>query len=223
MASLEPESIDVVFTSPPYNRADMKGGHANLAGGYATYTDDMSHADYVGWQQAVLRSCWDLLSENGAIFYNHKPRVQNGELWLPLELNPGLPLRQIIVWDYVVGINWTPTHFMPLHEWVMLIAKPGFGLISRSASTAGDVWRIRVEVPNSGRPKHPAAFPLDLPQTALSAIPAGTVLDPFVGSGTTLLAAKNLGWKAIGIEMDEQYCEIAARRLAQDSLFGVAA
>jgi site-specific DNA-methyltransferase (adenine-specific) len=52
----------------------------------------------------------------------------------------------------------------------------------------------------------------------LSAAKASSVLDPFVGSGTTLVAAKSLGMRAVGIDIDERYCEIAARRCAQGVL-----
>ena len=65
-------------------------------------------------------------------------------------------------------------------------------------------------------PEHPSPKPIDAMMWILSRLPEGAVIDPFMGSGTTLRAAKDLGRKAIGIEIEEKYCEIAARRMEQD-------
>jgi len=213
LPTLEP--VDVVFTSPPYNRGDMSGGLANLSGGYEDHSDVMDPADYEAWQKRFLLAAWAKLTEDGAIFYNHSPRVQDGEAWLPLTLNPGLPLRQIIVWDRSIGANWSPSFFLPIHEWIMLFAKPGFRLSSRSASNAGDVWHVP---PERDRIGHPAPFPVKLPTIPLAAIAPGVVLDPFMGSGSTLRAAKDCGHRAIGVDVTERYCEIAAKRMAQEVL-----
>ena len=71
----------------------------------------------------------------------------------------------------------------------------------------------------SGGP-HPTTKPLPLMAEIVRDFtqPSDTILDPFMGSGTTLVAAKRLGRKAIGIEREEKYCEIAAKRLAQGAL-----
>jgi len=71
-----------------------------------------------------------------------------------------------------------------------------------------------------GKRWHPTQKPESLMRWALMQAPqdAGTVLDPFMGGGTTLVAAKRLGRKAVGIELEEKYCEIAVQRLAQGAL-----
>ena len=122
-----------------------------------------------------------------------------------------MPLRQIVIWDRGSGFQRNTTHFVPSHEYVMIFAKPAFRLTTRSVD---DVWRI----PPNADPHHPASFPLKLATKAIGSCDAATVLDPFAGSGTTLRAAKDLGRKSIGIELSEAYCEIAAKRMAQEVL-----
>ncbi len=215
---------DMVFTSPPYNLGTTTGGGMHqgsmgatggLAGGYEGYTDDLSPDAYAQWQWQVLNLCWNTLNDAGAIFYNHKQRVQNGRCTLPTGYAPDpLQLRQVITWDKGTGLNFSQSFFLPKSEWIIVWAKEGWRLASRGSAEFGDVWRI----PPEQDIRHPAPFPLALPSRAIGATGAQLIVDPFMGSGTTLRAAKDLGRKAVGYEISERYCEIAAERCAQEVL-----
>ncbi len=216
--------VDLVFTSPPYNLGTTNGGpsgmHAgslaarDLHEGYGAHDDAMPQPEYDAWQTAVVHDLWQTLSNDGAIFYNHKPRVQGGVLFLPTTYGLGLPLRQVIVWDRGTGLNFSESFFLPKSEWIVVWAKTAWRLLDRAASERGDVWRVSPETLGD----HPAPFPLSLARRVVASTSAHLVLDPFAGSGTTLRAAKDLGRKAIGVEIEERYCEIAARRCSQEVL-----
>lgn len=224
MRTMPADSVDLVFTSPPYNLGVTTGGgfpksgglwdSAALADGYAEHDDAMPFAQYVEWQHEVLRECWRLIRPTGAIYYQHKPRVQAGVLQTPFALIPGLPVRQVIVWDRGSGMNFAPTHYVPAHEWIVVVAGPDFRLKNKGASGLTDVWRAS---PVTGN-KHPAPFPLSLPARAIESTGAQVILDPFCGSGTVLRAAMDAGVTGIGIELTAAYCDMAASRLDQGVL-----
>ena len=214
--------IDMVFTSPPYNLGVTAGGGmhkgslaaSDLAGGYGEHDDAMPVDVYDEWQTKCVAAMWETLTENGAVFYNHKPRPWAKTLKLPTAYGTDLPLRQIVTWARHTGMNFSESFFLPTYEWIMIWAKEQWKLTSRSAGKIGSVWHVRPETDGA----HPAPFPLKLPTLAINATEATMILDPFMGSGTTLRAAKDLGRHSIGIELEEKYCEIAATRLGQEVL-----
>jgi hypothetical protein len=112
---------------------------------------------------------------------------------------------------------------------VMTTDLPGSGLRGHpqtDMARMGDVWRDESPNMNPNQPPrlHPNEKPVSTMRRLLTAMTGGLVLDPCMGSGTTLRAAKDLGRPAIGIELVERHCEIAARRMGQEVMdFGAAA
>ena len=207
MATFADDSIDIVICSPPYNMGLVPGGGgrgmyrpgaSNKAGrfrdGYDDHADAMPQAEYDTWQRVCLAEMWRIA--RWAVFYNHRPRVEHGRLRDPLSGDYGLSptagrpvLRQRIIWDRGTGIDVNLRQFCTRGEYILMFAKPMFELVSHAASGMGDVWRLGMDHDND----HPAPFPLSLPARIIEATGARTVLDPFLGSGTTLRAAQNAG------------------------------
>jgi modification methylase len=222
MRQIPSESIDLAVTSPPYNlknstgngmKAGTKSGRwANnpLQNGYTHHSDNMPHDKYVAWQRECLTEMMRLLKNDGAIFYNHKWRVQGGLLQDRQDIVSGFPVRQIIIWKRAGGFNFNPGYFVPTYEVIYLIAKPKFKLAPQ-ANGHGDVWEFTQEMGNP----HPAAFPIRLIERIISSTTAQIVLDPFSGSGTVPVATTKLGRNFIGIELSKEYCQMAKERLAQ--------
>ena len=118
------------------------------------------------------------------------------------------PVRQIIIWKRKGGINFNAGYFLPTFEVIYMIAKPEFKLAPK-ANGLGDVWEFTQEMNN----EHPAAFPVELIDRIISSTRAKTVLDPFVGSGTTAISAINFERNYVGIDISPEYCRMARKRI----------
>ena len=227
MKSLPDASIDLVVTSPPYNlknssgngMKDGRGGkwkNAALIKGYQNYDDCMPHDEYSKWQHSCLVEMLRLIPEDGAIFYNHKWRVQNGLIQDRSDIVAGLPVRQIIIWKRKGGINFNRGYFLPTYEVIYLICKPKFRLAEK-ASAFTDVWEIGQESKNA----HPAPFPEELITRIISSTNAKIVLDPFMGSGTTAVCARKLGRSYLGCDISAEYVELANKRVNDTNPLGI--
>lgn len=199
-------AADVLVSDTPYG-IGWKTGENRRAGSRA-------HAGIVNDQDTSVR---DAALE----LWGDKPGVVFGSFYAP---EP--PRRkQILVYrkpgdagvvGSVTGFRRDVEPIFLIGNWPQRNAQWSSVLASRVAQVGGANGLV-------ARYGHPHAKPVDLMEQLIAAAPAGVVADPFVGGGSTLVAAKLQGRLAIGVEVDERYCELAARRLSQDALpFGEA-
>ena len=218
LKKIDSDSIDVVITSPPYNKnsADRKcsptdtWNKANID--YEVFKDGIPETEYQENQKNILRELVRIIKPTGSIFYNHKYRIVNHKVISPEEWLSEFIIRQVIIWDRGSSCQLEPIRFLPTIEQIYWITKnretPYF---NQSALLFKDIWRINAETNND----HPAPFPKELPRKCIIACcpENGIVLDPYSGSGTTLIVAKELRRNYLGIELNKKYIDMAEKRL----------
>jgi len=159
-----------------------------------------------------------IIKPGGSFFYNHKVRWQNGKMVHPMDWlrKSSWVIRQEIVWDRMIAGNLRGWRFWQVEERIYWLYKPRMSnetneIKSRHAYLSS-IWRFAPERDNL----HPAAFPLMLPYRAIYSVmdeTKGTVIDPYSGSGTTLVAAQIMGHDYIGIDCSLDYIQQAEERL----------
>ena len=220
MASMVDHSIGTVLTDPPYSSG---GRRENAKSIRKSMTRSVEDDDWIRG---------DAMGTAGFMWFMRQCGLQ----WRRL-LVPGGHCLSFIDWRMFANLS-TALETADMRQHPVLVwdkARLGMGSIFRnqhefivhcSAGTAIEPQRRDVpnvlRFPNVRDGDHPTEKPDALLQTLLSVVhPAGSiVLDPFAGSGSALQAARSLGHKSVGIEADERYCEVIAKRLQQDVLFG---
>jgi len=211
--------VDMGITSPPYNKGEKQKGWLVKNVLYDRALDRKPEDTYQEEQIQVLNEIYRITKEDGSFFYNHKTRWNKGLMLHPIQWLSKTKwiIRQEIIWDRMIAANIRGWRFWQVDERIYWLYKPikddtiGAELLSKHALLTS-IWRFPPERENP----HPAPFPIELPTRVIYSIldeKDGLVLDPYAGSGTTLLAAKLLGKNFIGIDISEDYINLAKNRL----------
>jgi site-specific DNA-methyltransferase (adenine-specific) len=236
---IKPNSIDLVVTSPPYN-VDIE---------YEGYRDNIPYEKYLEFTEKWLRRVYEILKPDGRICLNiplDKSRGRTGEGFQSVYVDV-VSIAKRVGFEYFSTIIWNESNISRRTAWgsfasasapyviapvevIVLLYKHSWKRFEGGDSditpeefkewTLG-LWTFQGENPK--RVGHPAPFPLELPKRCIKLFSyvGDVVLDPFVGSGTTLVAAYLLRRKAIGIDISRKYCEIARERLIKEAMVNV--
>lgn len=223
------EKIDLVITSPPYN----------LSIEYGSFNDSISYNDYLEFTELWLKKLYLLLKEDGRVCLNIPlDKNKNGQRpvyadIVNIALKVGFKYQSTVVWNEqnisrrTAWGSWlsasAPYVIAPVEMIVLLYKKSwkkkrkGISTISKKEfiEWTNGVWTFPGE--SKKRIGHPAPFPLELPRRCIKlfSYKDDLILDPFLGSGTTAVAALLEGRKAIGVEINSDYVKLAIQRLKE--------
>lgn len=239
MIPMEDASVDLIVTDPPFN----------IGKNYGDYKDRLKRADYITWCQEWLTHCVRIMREGAALYLVNYP--ENNAYLMPF-LDERLTFKRWMTWHYPTNTGVSKTNFTrsqhsilfyikgenPLcfnkHDIAVPYKNPTDKRIAQLIAngspgrTPYDVFEFNI-VKNVSKDKteHPCQLPINLVKLFIKASsqPGHLVFDPFGGSFTTAVAAKELGRNSLSIELSKHFCDMGGERLGKakttDNLFGV--
>ena len=226
MDDLIDNCISLTVTSPPYNVGKLSD-------------NNLSDEDYWKLMRQCFKEVYRVTESGGRLVLNvanlgRKPYIPFSNMFTDLMLDLGFLMRGEIIWQKSKGANanfawgsWLSASnpvIRDIHEYCLVFSKEGMSKGSKGKSTIEkeefmestlSIWNI-----NPARAKkigHPAPFPVELAERFINlySYEKDLILDPFIGSGTTALAASKLKRSYIGYEVNAEYCKLAEKRLAE--------
>jgi len=228
ITAIPENSIDLIVTSPPYN-VDIQ---------YGAHNDQMTYVDYLAFTRRWIEKCFCLAKSEGRFCLNIPlDKNKGGQQSVCADITT---IAKQAGWKYHSTIIWNEQNISRRTAWgswlsasapfviapvevIVVLYKDSWKKTSGSKQSdikrdefmawTNGVWTFNGE--SKKRIGHPAPFPIELPRRCIKMFTYvdDVVLDPFLGSGTTLLACKETQRRGIGIEIDEKYCELAVQRL----------
>lgn len=228
---IKENSIDLIVTSPPYN-VDIS---------YNSTDDKIGYREYLNFTQKWISKCYSLAKPDGRFCLNIPlDKNKGGHQSVYADITS---LAKKAGWKYFTSIVWNEGNISRRTAWgsfmsasapyiiapvemIVIFYKDHWKKLEKGISDIGKKdfmdWTNGVWVFNGESKKrigHPAPFPIELPRRCIQLFSyvGDTILDPFLGSGTTLVAAQNLSRNGIGTDIDETYCRLARNRILNET------
>jgi len=230
--SIELECIDLIITSPPYNVGIQ----------YLTYNDEESYKNYLIFSKKWIKKCLTLAKDDGRFCLNIPlDKNKGGQQSVYADLTS---IAKKVGWQYHTTIIWNEQNISRRTAWgsfmsasapyviapiemIVVFYKKIWKKINKNGRSditkkefmewTNGVWNFSGE--SKKKIGHPAPFPVELPYRCIKLFSyiQDTILDPFLGSGSTLIACHQTNRKGIGVEIDRNYCELAKKRLIKEA------
>lgn len=232
ISTVSNNSIDLIVTSPPYN-VDIY---------YNSHKDNLTYEDYLEFTGKWLKKCYDLTKDDGRFCLNIPlDKNKGGQQSVGADITK---TAKDVGWKYHSTIIWNEGNISRRTAWgsfmsasapyviapveiILILYKSSWKKTNGSKKSditkaefmqwTNGVWTFNGE--SKKKIGHPAPFPIELPRRCIKlfSFVGDTILDPFLGSGTTLIAGYLNNRKGIGIEIDRKYCDLAIKRLQQEA------
>jgi site-specific DNA-methyltransferase (adenine-specific) len=233
LEDINEETIDLIVTSPPYD-VDIK---------YENYNDNIPYEEYLEFTQKWLAKCYSLAKKDGRLCLNVPlDKNKGGQQSVCADITT---IAKRVGWKYHATIIWNEQNISRRTAWgswlsasapfviapvevIIVMYKEQWEKMHKGKSDitreefiewTNGVWNFSGE--SRSKIGHPAPFPVELPKRCIKlfSFVGDTVLDPFVGSGTTLIACLETKRMGIGVDINKKYCELAQKRLEKHGLY----